>query len=415
MRLAMPLGFKTLVFAASCLCVAVSYGQQFGIGAAEAEDAPLRIGVLNDQSGPYADYQGPGSVVAAQLAVDDYGGKVGGRKIEVIAADHQNKVDIGANIARKWFESDGVDMIVDVPNSAVAFAVSDLARDKNKVFLGSGAGSDALTGAKCSPNTIHWTYDTYAYGHGIGKAVVAQGGKKWFFISADYAFGKDLEKQTAEAVVANGGTVVGAVRHPIGTADFSSFLLQAQASGADVIAFANAGADTINAMKQAAEFNLGKDHKLVGIILGVPGMPSLGLAAAQGSYILNPFYWDSNDATRAFTKRYVERLASHNVPDDMQAGVYSAVWHYLNAVDKLGSSSDGRAVVAKMKELPTDDPLFGKGYVRPDGRKIHPMYLLQIKAPAESQSKWDLLKVVATIPGEDAFRPLKDGNCPLVN
>jgi branched-chain amino acid transport system substrate-binding protein len=380
-----------------------------------ADDAPIRIGVLNDQSGPYADYQGPGSVLAAQMAVEDYGGKAAGRKIEVISADHQNKVDIGTNIARKWFESEGVDAIFDVPNSSIAFAISDLAREKNKVFVGSGAGSDALTGAKCSPNTIHWTYDTYAYGHGIGKAIVAQGGKKWFFISADYAFGKDLEKQTAEAVVASGGTVAGVVRHPIGTADYSSYLLQAQASGADVIAFANAGADTTNAMKQAAEFDLGKDHKLVGIILGIEGIPGLGLAAAQSSYILNPFYWDYTDAGRAFTKRYVERLPSHNVPDDMQVGVYASVLHYLKAVDKLGSAADGRAVVAEMKKLPTDDPIFGKGYIRADGRKIHPMYLQQVKTPAESKSKWDVLKVVATVPGEDAFRPLKEGNCPLVN
>jgi branched-chain amino acid transport system substrate-binding protein len=384
-------------------------------GKALAVDKPIRIGILNDQTGVFADYQGPGSVVAAQLAVEDYGGEVAGRKIEVIAADHQNKVDIGTNIARKWFETDGVDAIADVPNSAIAFAVADLAHEKNKVFLGSGAGSDALTGTKCSPNTVHWTYDTYAYGHGIGKAVVAQGGKKWFFISSDYAFGKDLEKQTAESVAANGGTVVGVVRHPIGTSDYSSYLLQAQSSGADVIAFANAGADTTNAMKQAAEFDLGKDHKLVGIILGVPGIPSLGLAAAKGSYILNPFYWDLNDATRAFTKRYVARLPSHNVPDDMQAGVYSSVIHYLKAVEKLGSATDGRAVVVKMKELASDDPLFGKGYVRPDGRAIHPMYLLQIKSPRESTSKWDVLKVVATVPGEEAFRPLKDGHCPLVN
>jgi branched-chain amino acid transport system substrate-binding protein len=406
----MRLGLKTLVFAAGCLFTAGS----FGVGATMAEEAPVRIGVLNDQSGVFADYQGPGSVVAAQMAVEDYGGKVAGRKIEVISADHQNKVDIGINIARKWYELDGVDAIFDVPNSSIAFAVADLARDKNKVFIGSGAGSDALTGSKCSPNTVHWTYDTYAYGHGIGKAIVAQGGKKWFFITADYSFGKDLEKQTSEAVVANGGTIAGAVRHPLGTADFSSYLLQAQASGADVIAFANAGADTTNAMKQAAEFDLGKDHKLVGIILGIEGIPGLGLAAAQGSFILNPFYWDYTDAGRAFTKRYVERLPSHNVPDDMQVGVYASVLHYLKAVDKLGSSADGRAVVAEMKKLPTDDPFFGKGYIRPDGRKIHPMYLQQVKTPAESKSKWDVLKVVATVAGEEAFRPLEDGNCPLV-
>jgi branched-chain amino acid transport system substrate-binding protein len=369
---------------------------------------------MNDQSGVFADYQGPGSVLAAQMAIEDYGGKVAGRPIELLSADHQNKTDIGANIARKWFEADNVDAIFDVPNSAIAFVVSNFAREKNKAFVASGAGSDALTGAQCSPNTVQWTYDTYAYGHGLGSAIVKQGGKTWFFITVDYAFGRDLEKQTADAVVANGGTVLGTVRHPIGAADFSSYLLQAQASKADVIGIANAGADTTNTLKQAAEFQLGKDHKLVGVILGITGIPALGLAAAQGSYIMNPFYWDLNEATRAFSKRFAERLPSHNVPNDFQAGVYASVLHYLKAVDKLGDASDGRAVVAAMKALPTDDPLFGKGYIRADGRKIHPMYLMQVKAPAESTSKWDVAKVVATVPGEAAFRPLKEGNCPLV-
>jgi branched-chain amino acid transport system substrate-binding protein len=380
-----------------------------------AQTAPVRIGVLNDQSGVFADYQGPGSVLAAQMAVEDYGGKVAGRPIEVVFADHQNKTDVGTNIARKWFEAENVDAIFDVPNSAIAFAVANLARDKNKVFIGSGAGSDALTGTQCSPNTVHWTYDTYAYGHGIGRAIVQQGGKKWFFITSDYAFGKDLEKQTADAVTANGGTITGIVRHPLGAADYSSYLLQAQASGADVIALANAGADTTNAMKQAAEFQLNKDHKLVGVILGITGIPGLGLEAAQGSFIMVPFFWDQNDATRAFSRRFAERLPSHNVPNDMQAGVYASVLHYLKAVDKLGSAADGKAVVTAMKDIPTDDPLFGKGTIRADGRKIHPMYLLQVKTPAESKSKWDVLKLVATVPGEEAFRPLNEGNCPLVH
>jgi branched-chain amino acid transport system substrate-binding protein len=348
------------------------------------------------------------------MAVEDFGGKAAGRPIEVVFADHQNKTDIGANIARKWFEAEAVDAIFDVPFSPIAFAVSNLARDKNKVFIASGAGSDALTGAQCSPNTVHWTYDAYSYGHGIGRAILKQGGKKWFFITVDYAFGKDLEKQMSDAVTANGGTVAGVVRHPIGASDFSSFLLQAQSSGADVIALSNTGADTATTLKQAAEFNLGQDHKFVSPILDIIRVPGLGLNITQGTFVLNPFYWDLNDATRAFSKRYAERLPSHFVPNDMQAGVYASVLHYLKAVDKVGSAADGKKIVDTMKDLPTDDPLFGKGVIRADGRKIHPMYLLQVKTPAESKSKWDVAKVVATLPGEEVFRPLKEGNCPLV-
>ena len=282
------------------------------------------------------------------------------------------------------------------------------------MFVGSGAGTVLLTGEKCTANTVHWTYDTYAYGHGLGKAVVAQGGKKWFFLTADYAFGHDLEKQAMEAVKAYGGEVVGAVRHPLGTADYASFLLQAQASGADVIGIANAGDDTINSMKQAAEFGLTTKQKLVGLILGMNGLPALTLKAAQGAQIMNPFYWDLNEGTRAFAKRFSERHPQKNYPNDMQAGVYASVIHYLKAVDKVGGAADGKAVVTAMKAIPTDDPLFGKGYIRADGRKIHPLYLLEVKKPEESQSKWDLLKVVATVPGEDAFRPEKDGGCPLL-
>jgi branched-chain amino acid transport system substrate-binding protein len=374
----------------------------------------IRIGVLNDQSGVFSEYQGIGSVIAAQMAVEDYGGKAAGKPVEVISADHQNKTDIGVAIARRWYENEGVDAIFDLPNSAIALAVADMTAQKNKVFVGSGAGTSLLTGEKCTPNTVHWTYDTYAYGRGLGKAVVAQGGKKWFFITADYAFGHDLEKQAAEGVKAAGGQVLGAVRHPLGTADYASFLLQAQASGADVIGLANAGDDTITSMKQAAEFGLTKKQKLVGLILGMNGLPALGLNVAQGAQIMNPFYWDLNDGTRAFAKRFAERHARNNYPNDMQAGVYASVLHYLKAVDKVGGAHDGRAVVAAMKANPTDDPLFGKGYIRPDGRKIHPLYLLEVKSPEESKSKWDLLKVVATIPGEQAFRPESEGNCLLV-
>jgi branched-chain amino acid transport system substrate-binding protein len=374
----------------------------------------VRLGVLNDQTGVFATYQGIGSVIAAQMAVEDYGGKAGGKIVEVVAADHQNKPDIGVSIARRWYENENVDAIFDLPNSAIALAVANMSEQKNKVFVGSGAGTALLTGEKCTPNTVHWTYDTYAYGRGLGRSVVAQGGKKWFFITADYAFGHDLEKQAAEAVKASGGEVVGAVRHPLGTADYASFLLQAQSSGADIVGIANAGDDTITLMKQAAEFGLTKKQKLVGLILGMNGLPALTLQAAQGAQIMNPFYWDLDDDTRAFAARYAERHPQKNYPNDMQAGVYASVIHYLKGVDKVGSATDGRAVVAAMKAMPTDDKLFKKGYIRADGRKIHPLYLLEAKKPEDSHSKWDLLKVVATVRGEDAFRPEKDGSCPLV-
>lgn len=392
-----------LVAALSGVLVTAAYGQE-----------KVRIGVLNDQSGVFATYQGIGSVVAAQMAVEDYGGKAVGKVVEVVAADHQNKPDIGVGIARRWYENESVDAIFDLPNSAIALAVAAISEQKNKVFIGSGAGTVLLTGEKCTPNTVHWTYDTYAYGHGLGRAVVAQGGKKWFFLTADYAFGHDLEKQAMEAVKASGGVVVGAVRHPLGTADYASFLLQAQASGADIVGIANAGDDTINSMKQAAEFGLTPKQRLVGLILGMNGLPALTLKAAQGAQIMNPFYWDLNDGTRSFAKRFAERHPQKNYPNDMQAGVYASVIHYLKAVDKVGGAVDGKAVVAAMKALPTDDPLFGQGFIRADGRKIHPLYLLEVKKPEESQSKWDLLKVVGTVAGEDAFRPEKDGGCPLV-
>jgi branched-chain amino acid transport system substrate-binding protein len=382
------------------------------VSGAQAQEK-VRIGVLNDQSGVFATYQGIGSVVAAQMAVEDYGGKAGGKPVEVVSADHQNKTDVGVAIARRWYENESIDAIFDLPNSAIALAVAGMSEQKNKVFVGSGAGTALLTGEKCTPNTVHWTYDTYAYGRGLGKAVVAQGGKKWFFLTADYAFGHDLEKQAAEAVKASGGEVVGAVRHPLGTADYASYLLQAQASGADILGIANAGDDTVTSMKQAAEFGLTKKQRLVGLILGMNGLPALTLQAAQGAQIMNPFYWDLTEGTRSFAKRFAERHPQQNYPNDMQAGVYASVIHYLKAVDKVGSAADGKAVVAAMKAIPTDDPLFGKGYIRGDGRKIHPLYLLEVKKPDESKSKWDLLKVVATIPGEDAFRPEKDGGCPL--
>src|SRR4051812_46083256 len=320
--------------------------------AALAQTKPVRIGVMNDVSSVYSDFQGPGSVLAAQMAVEDFN-KTSSRKAEVIFADHQNKADVGSAIAGRWYDVEGVDMIVDLPNSAVALAVADVSREKNKVVIGSGAGTALLSGAKCSPNTVHWTYDTYANGHALARGVLDQGGKTWFFITADYAFGHDLEKQASEEVLASGGKVVGAVRHPLGTNDFSSFLLQAQASGAQVIALANAGGDTVNTIKQAAEFRIGEKRKIVALIFDLQSVPAIGLAAAQGLTAINAFYWDSNEQTRAWAARFQGRHSKKMMPNHMHAGVYAGVLHYLKAVEKVGSPADGRAVVAAMKAMPT--------------------------------------------------------------
>ncbi|HYL91045.1 MAG TPA: ABC transporter substrate-binding protein [Burkholderiales bacterium] len=378
---------------------------------ARAQAGALKIAVLNDMSSVYADYQGVGSVIAAEMAIADYGGKAAGRKLEVLSADHLNKPDVGSSIARKWLDTEGVDMIADIPNSAVALAVSELVRTANKVFIGSGAGTSVLTGERCSPNTVHWTYDTYAQGHSIAKAIMKRGGKTWFFVTADYAFGHDLEKQAADEVTKNGGKVLGTVRHPLGTNDFSSFLLRAQSSGAQVVAFANAGGDLINSLKQAAEFNLGAKQTLTGLIFDLNGVAPLGLQAAQGLLAVDPFYWDMNDGTRAWSRRFQARHPQKNMPNDMQAGVYAGTLHYLKAVDKVGSAADGRAIVAAMKSMPTDDALFGRGNIRADGRKMHPMYLFEVKKPAESRGDWDWYKLIETIPAEQAFRPLGEGGC----
>jgi branched-chain amino acid transport system substrate-binding protein len=373
----------------------------------------LRIGVLNDMSSIYADFQGPGSVLATQMAIEDFA-KQSKRKVEVISGDHQNKPDVGAGIARRWLDVEGVDMIMDLPNSAVALAVGDIVREKNKVAIGSGAGTAALTGPKCSPNFVHWTYDTWAFGHGTARGAMAQGAKTWFFVTADYAFGHDLEKQASDEIIASGGKVLGNVRHPIGASDFSSFLLQAQASKADVIALANAGGDTVNTIKQAADFKLAEKQKIVALIFDLQSVPALGLATAQGLQAINAWYWDLNDDTRAWSKRYQERHAKKMMPNHMQAGVYSATLHYLKAVEKVGSPADGVAVVNAMKAMPTDDILYGKGTIRADGRKIHPLYLLQVKTQAESKGEWDVFKITGTIPADKAFRPLNEGGCPLV-
>jgi branched-chain amino acid transport system substrate-binding protein len=382
---------------------------------AQAQDDDIvKIGVLTDMSSLYADVGGPGSVAAAKLAVEDFNPAAHGMKVEVVSADHQNKPDVGANIARQWYDVDHVDMIVDVPNSGVALAVNEVTREKNKVFLASGPASSDLTGPKCSPNTIHWTYDTWMLANGTGKAVVKTGGDTWFFLTSDYAFGKALERDTTAVILANGGKVLGGVRHPLNTADFSSFLLQAQASKAKIIGLANAGGDTINAIKQGAEFGIaaGGQH-FAGLLVFITDVNGIGLKIAQGLVLTETWYWDMTEANRAFTKRWqVERTGKF--PTMSQAGVYSAVTHYLKAVAALKSDSDGKAVVAKMKEMPTDDPLFGKGYIRADGRKIHDAYLFEVKKPEESKYPGDVYKLRATIPAAEAFRPLKDGGCPLV-
>jgi branched-chain amino acid transport system substrate-binding protein len=382
--------------------------------AAQAEDLAVKIGVMSDMSGLYADLGGPGSVAAAKLAVEDFNPAAHGLKVEMVTGDMQNKPDVGSNLARQWFDVDHVDMIVDVPNSGVALAVNEVAREKNKVFLVSGAASSDLTGPKCSPDTIHWTYDTWMLANGTGKALVKTGGDTWFFLTADYAFGHALERDTTAVVLANGGKVLGSVSHPLNTSDFSSFLLQAQASKAKIIGLANAGGDTINSIKQGAEFGITSGgQKFAGLLVFISDVNSLGLKTAQGLVLTETFYWDMNDATRAWTKRWQAQMPG-KFPTMVQAGVYSAVTHYLKAVAALKSAADGKTVVAKMKEIPTDDPLFGKGSVRADGRNIHPAYLFEVKKPEESKYPGDYYTLRATIPADEAFRPLKDGNCPMV-
>ncbi|MEA2873117.1 MAG: branched-chain amino acid transport system substrate-binding protein [Hyphomicrobiales bacterium] len=377
----------------------------------------VKIGVLSDMSSLYADIGGPGSVAAAKLAVADFNASNKDVKVEIVSGDHQNKADVGSSIANQWLDVEKVDMIVDVPNSGVALAVNEIVRGKNKVFVNSGAASSDLTGAKCSPNTVHWAYDTWMLANGTGKAIVKTGGDTWFFLTADYAFGHALERDTSAVVEKNGGKVVGKVRHPINTNDFSSFLLQAQTSKAKVIGLANAGGDTINSIKAAAEFGITKGgQSLAGLLVFASDVNALGLATAQGLTLTETWYWDQNDANRAWTKRWAaERGGSGKFPTMVQAGVYAGVTHYLKAVAALKSGADGKAVVAKMKELPTDDPLFGKGTIRPDGRKVHDAYLYEVKKPADSKHPGDFYNVRATIPAAEAFRPIKDGGCALVS
>src|SRR5438477_7853080 len=380
------MAFRKLVLAAS---VALAMGTAH----AQVSDGVIKIGVLNDQSSLYADLAGQGSAVAARMAIEYFGAAKKGMKVEVISADHQNKPEVGSSIARQWYDVDKVDVIVDVPTSSVALAVNQVTREKNKAFLVSGAATSDLTGKACSPNTIHWTYDTWMLAHGTGSAIVNTGGKTWFFLTADYAFGHALERDTEEVVVKSGGKVLGKVRHPLNAQDFSSFLLQAQSSKAQVIGLANAGGDTINSIKQAAEFGIVKGgQNLAGLLVFISDVHALGLPTAQGLIFTEAFYWDRNDESRAFAKRFAPQYKG-NMPTMVQAGVYSAVLHYLKAVEALKSAADGKAVVAKMKELPTDDPLFGKGAIRADGRKIHDMFLFEVKKPSESKGPWDYYKL----------------------
>ena len=383
-------------------------------GAAQAQisgDA-VRIGVLNDQSGLYADLAGQGSVEAARMAVEDVGGSINGTPIEIVSADHQNKPDVGASVARQWIDQEGVDVIVDVPTSSVALAVNEVVRDKGKVFLVNGAATTELTGAQCSPNTIHWAYDTYALAVGTGRAMVQEGGDSWFFITADYAFGHQLEEDTSNVVQESGGEVLGAVRHPLSSADFSSYLLQAQGSGAKVIGLANAGTDTTNAIKQANEFGITQaGQQLAALLMFITDVHSLGLDVAQGLVLTTGFYWDMNDQTREWSKRFQERAGK--MPTMVHAGVYSSVRHYLEAI-KAAGTDEAQPVVEQMKATPVNDVFAQNGQIRDDGRMVHDMYLARVKSPDESTQEWDYYEILRTIPGDEAFKPLSESDCPLV-
>ena len=399
---------KTIAFAA--LATALMGGTAF------AQDKNVKIGVMTDMAGLYSDVSGAGSVLAVQMAVEDSGLRQKGWTIEVISADHQNKPDIATSLARQWADVEKVDLYTDVVTSSTALAVNPVAIDKNKVHLNSGAATSALSGKACNANTIHWTYDTYALANGTGKAVTKAGGDSWYFLTADYAFGAALEADTTAVVTKNGGKVLGAVKHPLNSSDFSSYLLQAQASKAKIIGLANAGGDTSNAVKQASEFGIvAGGQKLASLLLFITDVHSLGLKVANGLQMTETFYWDLNDGTRSFSKRFSERSKNNAKPSMVQAGDYSSTIHYLKTLEAMGGNPhDGLKVVAKMKELPTDDIIFGKGSIRADGRKIHPAYLFEVKKPEESKGPWDYYKLISTIPAEEAFRPLSESECPLV-
>jgi branched-chain amino acid transport system substrate-binding protein len=378
---------------------------------AQISDDVVKVGVLNDQTGLYADLGGPGSVVAAKMAVEDFGGKVLGKPIEIVSGDHQNKSDVGAGIAREWFDVGKVDMAIGFDNSSVALAVEQLAAEKNRIAIAGAVGSTAFTGKSCTPNEASWVYDSYALTTSLAKAVVAEGRDTWFFLTVDYAFGHSLEADASAAVKAAGGKVLGSVRHPLNTADFSSYLLQAQASGAKVVAFANGGGDMVNATKQANEFGLTKNQSIVSLLVFISDVHSMQLQAAQGLKLVTAFYWDRKDETRTWSKRFFAKFG--RMPTMPQAAVYSAITHYLDSI-KAAGTDEVKAVMAKMRELPVNDFYVKNGHVRADGRLVHDMYLAQVKSPAESRGSWDYYKILSTIPGDQAFRSLADGGCPLV-
>src|SRR6202050_3155540 len=385
-------------------------------GLASAQDKAVQVGALPDQPALYADLGGPGSTLAAQMAIEESGLTAKGWKIDIISGDHQNKPDVGTAIARQWFDVDKVDVIVDVPNSGVALAVNNVIKEKNGVYINSGAATSDLTNAQCSPNTVHWTYDTYMLAHTTGQALVKAGGDTWFFLTADYACGAALERDTTAVILANGGKVVGGVKHPLNTSDFSSFLLQAQSSKAKIIGLANAGGDTTNAIKQAAEFGIVKGgQKLAALLLCLTDVKAIGLETAQGLNFTETFYWDMNDETRAFSKKFAARMKNGAPPTMVQAGVYSGLIHYFKALEALGGNPhDGIKVVDKMKSIPTDDPMFGKGEIPPNRRGIHPAYLFEVKKPSESKGPWDFYKLIGTVPGDQAFTPLSESKCALL-
>jgi branched-chain amino acid transport system substrate-binding protein len=382
----------------------------FGLPAnAQISDDVVKIGVLTDMSSLYADATGKGSVAAVQMAIADYKGKL---KVEMISADHQNKPDVGVSIARNWYDNEKVDAIFDVPTSSVALPISALTREKNKIHINSGGGTSDLTGVACSPNTVHWTYDTYSLSNVAGKAMVKRGEDTWFFVTADYAFGQALERDASNVVKESGGKVLGNVRHPLNSSDFSSFLLQAQASKAKVIGLANAGGDTTNALKQAAEFGItDAGQKMIALLQEITDTHSLGIKATHGLIVTDAFYWDMNDETRAFSKRFNDKVG--HMPTMIQAGLYSATMHYLNAIEAIGTD-DSQKVMAQMRATPVNDFFAKNGKIRIDGRMVHDMYLFEVKKPEESKGEWDLYKLLATVPGDEAFRPLDKGNCPLV-
>jgi branched-chain amino acid transport system substrate-binding protein len=397
---------------AATLVAGLAFAASGSAATAQISDDVVKIGVLTDMSSLYADATGKGSLAAVQMAVADYGGKVKGKPVEVIAADHQNKPDVGVNIARNWYDNEKVDAIFDVPTSSVALPISALTREKNKININSGGGSSDITGVACSPNTVHWTYDTYSLSNVAGKAMVKRGEDTWFFVTADYAFGMALERDAANVVKETGGKVLGDVRHPLNSSDFSSFLLQAQASKAKVVALANAGGDTTNALKQASEFGITKGgQKMIALLQEITDTHALGIKETQGLIVTDAFYWDMNDETRAFSKRFNEKVG--HMPTMIQAGLYSATMHYLKAIEAIGTD-EAPKVMAQMRATPINDFFAKGGKIRIDGRMVHDMYLFEVKKPEESKGEWDLYKLIATVPGDEAFRPLDKGGCPLV-